>query len=104
MLRKLSDLVDQADEIYLATDPDREGEAIAWHVAAQEACRKLPRLPHSLPSRQKNLVRRRQPHPLDYVNCFGCLLKEQVKFKGQQHDVVPVELLIVLTLVILALA
>jgi DNA topoisomerase-1 len=29
---KLQDQAEDADEIILATDPDREGEAIAWHV------------------------------------------------------------------------
>lgn len=32
VLRELSDLAKEAKIIYLATDPDREGEAIAWHV------------------------------------------------------------------------
>ena len=30
--RKLQALVAQADQVYLATDPDREGEAISWHL------------------------------------------------------------------------
>ena len=32
VLAKLSALAKNADEVYLATDPDREGEAIAWHL------------------------------------------------------------------------
>ena len=31
-LKKLRAAVAKADAVYLATDPDREGEAIAWHL------------------------------------------------------------------------
>lgn len=33
IVRKLNEEKKQADEVILATDPDREGEAIAWHLA-----------------------------------------------------------------------
>ncbi len=34
VVKELKSAVDRADEIFLATDPDREGEAIAWHLLA----------------------------------------------------------------------
>lgn len=33
LANELKDAAAKADEIYLATDPDREGEAISWHLA-----------------------------------------------------------------------
>lgn len=33
VVHELSALAKKADEVLLATDPDREGEAIAWHIA-----------------------------------------------------------------------
>ena len=33
ILANLRKLVKKADKVYLATDPDREGEAISWHLS-----------------------------------------------------------------------
>ena len=33
LIRNLREMAQKSDRIYLATDPDREGEAIAWHLA-----------------------------------------------------------------------
>jgi DNA topoisomerase-1 len=35
ILKTLRSLAKKADKVYLASDPDREGEAIAWHIANQ---------------------------------------------------------------------
>ncbi|CAG1770299.1 partial DNA topoisomerase 1, partial [uncultured bacterium] len=32
VVKELKNIADKAAEVYLATDPDREGEAIAWHL------------------------------------------------------------------------
>jgi DNA topoisomerase-1 len=34
VVKELSAAVSRSAEVYLATDPDREGEAIAWHLLA----------------------------------------------------------------------
>ncbi len=35
IIKELKSAAAKAEEIYLATDPDREGEAIAWHIAEE---------------------------------------------------------------------
>ena len=42
-LKAIADAAKQADSLIMATDPDREGEAISWHV--QEVLRKRKVLP-----------------------------------------------------------
>src|SRR4026208_498565 len=36
-MKELKDAAKTADTIYVATDPDREGEAIGWHLAEELA-------------------------------------------------------------------
>ena len=35
VIKELKDAAKDADDIYVATDPDREGEAIGWHLAEE---------------------------------------------------------------------
>lgn len=44
VVAELRKLADKADEVILATDPDREGEAIAWHIAEVTDLKKPKRI------------------------------------------------------------
>ena len=44
IIEDLKQVAQKADEIYLATDPDREGEAIAWHVSEVLGLKKPKRI------------------------------------------------------------
>ncbi|MCK9352106.1 MAG: type I DNA topoisomerase [Candidatus Paceibacterota bacterium] len=44
VVAEIQDLADRADEVLLATDPDREGEAIAWHIAEAVGLKKAKRV------------------------------------------------------------
>jgi len=44
VIEKIERAAGKADEIYLATDPDREGEAIAWHIKEVAGLKKPKRV------------------------------------------------------------
>ncbi len=44
VIDELEKIADKADEVILATDPDREGEAIAWHLAETIGLKKPKRI------------------------------------------------------------
>ncbi|MDP3955928.1 MAG: type I DNA topoisomerase [bacterium] len=44
VLAEIKKLAKKADEVFLATDPDREGEAIAWHVAEEAGIKDAERV------------------------------------------------------------
>ena len=38
IIERLKQLAGKSKEVFIATDPDREGEAIAYHLAGEVAC------------------------------------------------------------------
>src|SRR3990167_678873 len=44
VIERIKRAAEKADEIYLATDPDREGEAIAWHIKEAVGLKKPKRV------------------------------------------------------------
>ena len=42
VIKDIANAAQHSENLYLATDPDREGEAIAWHV--EELLREIPKL------------------------------------------------------------
>ena len=44
VVAELKELAEKADQVLLATDPDREGEAIAWHIASILGLKKAKRI------------------------------------------------------------
>ncbi len=67
VVKELRDAAKKADKIYLATDPDREGEAISWHLA--QVLGVDPESPCRVTFNEitKNAVQEafKQPRPLD---------------------------------------
>jgi DNA topoisomerase I len=61
VIEELRQIAEKADEIYLATDPDREGEAIAWHVAQVLKLKKPKRIVFN--EITKEAVREALEHP-----------------------------------------
>ncbi|MFZ7128665.1 MAG: type I DNA topoisomerase [Desulfobacterales bacterium] len=65
VIKNLKAAAGEASEVYLAPDPDREGEAIAWHAA--EVLKKKGRLFHRVLFHEltKNAILHAISHPLD---------------------------------------
>ena len=61
IIAKIEKAASAADEVYLATDPDREGEAIAWHIKEVAGLKKPQRVVfHEI---TKNAIEEALAHP-----------------------------------------
>jgi DNA topoisomerase-1 len=65
VLARLGGLVAKSDEVYLATDPDREGEAIAWHIKEFLGLDNPPRISFSQITEPAVLEALRNPGSID---------------------------------------
>ncbi len=63
IIEKINYAVSKADEVYLASDPDREGEAIAWHIKEVAGLKKPKRIVfHEI---TKSAIEEAVSHPRD---------------------------------------
>ena len=60
-LKNLKEAVKKAEDVYIATDPDREGEAITWHVKEALKLKDLHRIEFN--EITKDAVRKAIEHP-----------------------------------------
>ena len=65
VVRQLKAAAEGADRVYLATDPDREGEAIAWHVLRAAELEGMPHQRVVFHEVTKNAVLSAFEHPRD---------------------------------------
>jgi DNA topoisomerase I len=65
VLSQLRAAVKRAGQIYLATDPDREGEAIAWHLVQQLRLKQFTRVSYTQITESAVQAAIRNPRPLD---------------------------------------
>jgi DNA topoisomerase-1 len=66
VLSKLRSAIKKADEVYLAMDPDREGEAIAWHLVEQLKLKKFVRVAYTQITESAVKAAIRSPRALDF--------------------------------------
>lgn len=68
---KLKEEIKAADEVYLASDPDREGEAIAWHLAQVLKLKDPLRIEFNEITKSAVLEGLRHPRPIDMNRVFS---------------------------------
>lgn len=64
-IKKLKSLAAQASQVYLATDPDREGEAIAWHIQVAVGLKQAERVTFNEITAKAIRKALESPRPLD---------------------------------------
>ena len=65
VVRELQNLAADADEVILATDPDREGEAIAWHIKEAIGLKKPKRIVFHEVTKEAILEALKHPREID---------------------------------------
>ncbi|MEO0984923.1 MAG: type I DNA topoisomerase [Cyanobacteria bacterium J06639_14] len=93
VLAELRKAVKKADSVYIATDPDREGETIGWHLQQALKLKNPRRVTYSEITPQAVRAAIAQPHSLDpnlvaAGRARDCLDK-LVGYKGSRHVVWP---------------